>query len=224
MIRVKEVSVIGDDGEHLGTIPTEEALSMAEDRDMDLVEVAANSNPPVCRIMDFGKHKYKASKKAHEAKKNQKIVHVKEVKFRPNTDQHDFDFKLKHVQRFLEAGDKAKVVIFFKGREIVHREFGQRVLERVAKQTEDIAVIEQTAKQEGRTLVMILAPKSFKTKKGSPSKNPKPAVEKTEVKSEVKTDAPKPAEVKAEVKTDVPETQETSAEPSTEAVVPNNES
>jgi len=205
MIRVKEVSVIGDDGEHLGTIPTEEALSMAEDRDMDLVEVAANSNPPVCRIMDFGKHKYKASKKAHEAKKNQKIVHVKEVKFRPNTDQHDFDFKLKHVQRFLEDGDKAKVVIFFKGREIVHREFGQRVLERVALQTEDIAVIEQTAKQEGRTLVMILAPKSFKTKKGSPSKNPKPVV------------------VKTEVKTDVPETQEASAEPSTEVVVPNNE-
>ena len=210
MIRVKEVSVIGDDGEHLGTIPTEEALSMAEDRDMDLVEVAANSNPPVCRIMDYGKHKYKASKKAHEAKKNQKIVHVKEVKFRPNTDQHDFDFKLKHVQRFLENGDKAKVVIFFKGREIVHREFGQKVLERVAEQTEDIAVIEQTAKQEGRTLVMILAPKSFKTKKGSPSKNPKPAVD------------------KVKEKTDVPETQaapkKTSEETSTEAVVPNNES
>jgi translation initiation factor IF-3 len=223
MIRVKEVSVIGDDGEHLGTIPTEEALSMAEDRDMDLVEVAANSNPPVCRIMDFGKHKYKASKKAHEAKKNQKIVHVKEVKFRPNTDQHDFDFKLKHVQRFIEAGDKAKVVIFFKGREIVHREFGQRVLERVAKQTEDIAVIEQTAKQEGRTLVMILAPKSFKTKKGSPSKNPKPAIEKTGAKSEEKKDASESAVDKTEVKTDVPESQAASAEPSTEAVVPNNE-
>ena len=210
MIRVKEVSVIGDDGEHLGTIPTEEALSMAEDRDMDLVEVAANSNPPVCRIMDYGKHKYKASKKAHEAKKNQKIVHVKEVKFRPNTDQHDFDFKLKHVQRFLENGDKAKVVIFFKGREIVHREFGQKVLKRVAEQTEDIAVIEQTAKQEGRTLVMILAPKSFKTKKGSASKTSKPAVD------------------KSEEKTDVPETQaapkKTSEETSTEVVVPNNES
>lgn len=209
MIRVKEVSVIGDDGEHLGTIPTEEALSMAEDRDMDLVEVAPNSNPPVCRIMDYGKHKYKASKKAHEAKKNQKIVHVKEVKFRPNTDQHDFDFKLKHVQRFLENGDKAKVIIFFKGREIVHREFGQKVLERVAEQTEDIAVIEQTAKQEGRTLVMILAPKALKSKKGSPSKNPKPAVDKTEEKTEQKTDAP--------------ETQEALEESSTEAVVPNNE-
>jgi len=206
MIRVKEVSVIGDDGEHLGTIPTEEALSIAEDKGMDLVEVAANSNPPVCRIMDYGKHKYKASKKAHEAKKNQKVVHVKEVKFRPNTDQHDFDFKLKHVQRFLENGDKAKVVIFFKGREIVHREFGQKVLERVAEQTENIAVIEQSAKQEGRTLVMILAPKSFKSKKGSQSKAPKPTVDKTEK------------------KTNVPEAQEATEKSSTEAVVPNSES
>ena len=178
MIRVKEVSVIGDDGESLGTIPTEEAISMAEDRSLDLVEVAPNANPPVCRIMDYGKHKYKASKKAHEAKKNQKIVHVKEVKFRPNTDQHDFDFKLKHVQRFLENGDKAKVVIFFKGREIIHREFGQRVLERVAEKTEDIAIIEQSAKQEGRTLVMILAPKNVKSKKGTQLTVPKPPVTK----------------------------------------------
>ena len=172
MIRVKEVSVILDDGEALGTIPTEEAIAMAEDRNLDLVEVAPNSNPPVCRIMDYGKHKYKASKKAHEAKKNQKVVHVKEVKFRPNTDQHDFDFKLKHVQRFLENGDKAKVVIFFKGREIVHREFGQKVLERIAEKTEEIAVIEQEAKQEGRTLVMVLAPKNTKSKKGTQPKNP----------------------------------------------------
>ena len=166
MIRVREVSVIDDDGESLGTLPTEEALSLAQDRDMDLVEVAPNANPPVCRIMDYGKHKYKASKKAHEAKKKQKIIHLKEVKFRPNTDQHDFDFKLRNVHRFLENGDKAKVVIFFKGREIVHREFGMRVLQRVAEATEEDAIIEQQAKQEGRTLVMILAPKNSKTKKG----------------------------------------------------------
>jgi translation initiation factor IF-3 len=113
MIRVREVSVIDDDGEHIGTLPTEEALNMARDQDLDLVEVAPNANPPVCRIMDYGKHKYKASKKAHEAKKKQKIIHLKEVKFRPNTDIHDFDFKLRNVQRFLENGDKAKVVIFF---------------------------------------------------------------------------------------------------------------
>ena len=166
MIRVREVSVIGDDGEPLGTLPTEEALSIARDQDLDLVEVAPTANPPVCRIMDYGKHKYKASKKAHEAKRKQKIIHVKEVKFRPNTHRHDFDFKMRNVTRFLENGDKAKVVIFFKGREIVHREFGMRVLERVVEATEDTAVIEQQAKQEGRTLVMILAPKNTKTKKG----------------------------------------------------------
>ena len=166
MIRVREVSVIGDDGEPIGTLPTGEALNMARDQDLDLVEVAPAANPPVCRIMDYGKHKYKASKKAHEAKKKQKVIHVKEVKFRPNTDKHDFDFKLRNVHRFLGNGDKAKVVIFFKGREIVHREFGMKVLERVADATQEVAVIEQQAKQEGRTLVMILAPKNTKTKKG----------------------------------------------------------
>ena len=202
MIRVQEVSVIGDDGKSLGTIPTEEAISMAEDRSLDLVEVNPNANPPVCRILDYGKQKYKASKKAHEAKKNQKVVHVKEVKFRPNTDQHDFDFKLKHVQRFLENGDKAKVVIFFKGREIIHREFGQRVLERVAEKTEDIAIIEQSAKQEGRTLVMILAPKNVKTKKGTQLQVPKPAVTKN---------------------TDANEEKLPSEELGTKAAVPNNE-
>ena len=166
MIRVREVSVIGDDGEPIGTLPTGEALDMARDQDLDLVEVAPTANPPVCRIMDYGKHKYKASKKAHEAKKKQKVIHVKEVKFRPNTNKHDFDFKLRNVHRFLGNGDKAKVVIFFKGREIVHREFGMKVLERVADATQEVAVIEQQAKQEGRTLVMILAPKNTKTKKG----------------------------------------------------------
>ena len=183
MIRVREVSVVDDDGESLGVMPTEEALSLAQDRDLDLVEVAPNANPPVCRIMDYGKHKYKASKKAHEAKKKQKVIHLKEVKFRPNTDQHDFDFKLRNVIRFLENGDKAKVVIFFKGREIVHREFGMRVLQRVADATEEHAVIEQQAKQEGRTLVMILAPKNTKTKKGGSVKAqvaPEPAVASTE--------------------------------------------
>ena len=190
MIRVREVSVIGDDGESIGTIPTEEALSMAEEQNMDLVEVSPNSNPPVCRIMDYGKHKYKASKKAHEAKKKQKIIHVKEVKFRPNTDQHDFDFKLRNVLRFLENGDKAKVVIFFKGREIVHRECGMKVMERVAEATEETAVIEQQAKQEGRTLVMILAPKNTKTKKGGTLKA-QPVSKPAEVPTE------KPAEVPA---------------------------
>ena len=159
MIRVKEVAVIGTDGEQMGTFPTREAITLAQDQDMDLVEVSPNANPPVCRIMDWGKHKYKQNKRAHEAKKNQKIIHLKEVKFRPNTDQHDFNFKVKHVQRFLEAGDKAKVVIFFKGREIVHRDGGERVLKRVAEAMEEFGTIEQNSKQEGRTLTMILVPK-----------------------------------------------------------------
>ncbi len=165
MIRVKEVSLIGDDGEQLGILPTEEALAIAEGRNLDLVEVAPTAVPPVCRIMDYGKFKYKQSKRAHEAKKNQKVVHLKEVKFRPNTDQHDFNFKLKHVVRFIEAGDKVKVVIFFKGREIVHREGGERVLKRVIEATEEIAAVESLPKQEGRMLVMILVPKG--KKKGS---------------------------------------------------------
>jgi translation initiation factor IF-3 len=164
MIRVKEVSVIGPDGEQMGTFPTREAITLAQDQEMDLVEVSPNANPPVCRIMDWGKHKYKQNKRAHEAKKNQKIIHLKEVKFRPNTDQHDFNFKVKHVQRFLEAGDKAKVVIFFKGREIVHREGGEKVLKRVAEAMEEHGIIEQPPKQEGRHMTMILIPKGSKKK------------------------------------------------------------
>ncbi len=164
MIRVKEVSLIGIDGEQMGVYPTQQALSMAQEQDLDLVEVSPFANPPVCRVMDYGKFKYKQSKRAHEAKKNQKIVHVKEVKFRPNTDQHDYDFKLKHARRFLEAGDKVKVVIFFRGREIVHRENGQKLLGRVNQDLEELAQVEQQSKQEGRTLCMIFAPKALKKK------------------------------------------------------------
>ena len=164
MIRVREVSLIGNDGEQLGVFPTQEAINMAEEKDQDLVEVAPNSTPPVCRIMDYGKFKYQQSKRAHEAKKKQKIIHVKEVKLRPNTDQHDYDFKLKNAFRFLESGDKVKVLVFFRGREIVHRENGQKLLTRVTETLEDIAVVEQEPKQEGRTLCMIFAPKSLKKK------------------------------------------------------------
>ena len=164
MIRVREVSLIGNDGEKLGVFPTQEALNMAEEKDQDLVEVAPNSSPPVCRIMDYGKFKYQQSKRAHEAKKKQKIIHVKEVKLRPNTDKHDYDFKLKNAFRFLESGDKVKVLVFFRGREMVHRENGQRLLERVTETLEDMAVIEQEAKQEGKTLCMIFAPKFLKKK------------------------------------------------------------
>ena len=160
-IGVREVRVVGDDGEQLGVLATRDALAQAKEQGLDLVEVAPKSRPPVCRIMDYGKHLYKQSKRAHEAKKNQKIIHLKEVKFRPNTDQHDFDFKIKHVQRFLEAGDKAKVVIFFKGREIVHKENGARLLKRITVAVEEFAAVEQETKHEGRTLTMIFAPKNM---------------------------------------------------------------
>ncbi|MEC7641090.1 MAG: translation initiation factor IF-3 [Nitrospinota bacterium] len=162
MIRVREVTVINDEGESMGVFPTRDALLMAQEQNLDLVEVAPFANPPVCKVMDYGKFKYKQSKRAHEAKKGQKIVHLKEVKFRPNTDAHDYDFKLKHVQRFLEQGDKAKVVIFFKGREIIHLGNGQKILNRVVAATEDFGVVEQLPKKEGRTLVMVLAPKAKK--------------------------------------------------------------
>jgi len=127
------------------------------------VEVAPGADPPVCRIMDYGKHKYRLSKRAHEAKKNQKITHVKEIKFRPKTGVHDYDFKVRNIVKFLGAGDKVKVVIFFKGREIVHRDQGEAILQRVIEDTDECGVIEQTSRQEGRTLMMILAPKKSKT-------------------------------------------------------------
>jgi translation initiation factor IF-3 len=162
MIRAKEVSVIAENGDPLGTMSVPEAIALAKDQEMDLVEVAPNAVPPVCRVMDYGKFKYRQSKRAHEAKKNQKIIHLKEVKFRPTTDEHDYDFKLKHVRRFIEAGDKVKVVIFFRGREIVHRNKGQDILDRIVKETEETTIVEQSSKQEGRTLMMVLAPNTKK--------------------------------------------------------------
>ena len=164
MIRVKEVNVVGDNGDQLGVLLTQDAINMAQDRNLDLVEVAPNSNPPVCRVMDYSKFKYQQSKRAQEAKKKQKTIHVKEVKFRPNTDQHDYDFKLKNALRFLGAGDKVKILVFFRGREIVHRENGQKLLARVKETLGDMAVVEQEPKQEGKTLCMIFAPKGLKKK------------------------------------------------------------
>lgn len=163
MIKVSEVHVIDAQGDPLGTLSIAEAISIAEEKGMDLVEVAPGASPPVCRIMDYGKHKYRLSKRAHEAKKNQKVTHVKEIKFRPKTGIHDYDFKVRNIVKFLGSGDKVKVVIFFKGREIVHRDQGEAILQRVIDDTLEIGVIEQTSRQEGRTLMMILAPKKNKT-------------------------------------------------------------
>lgn len=126
---------------------------------MDLVEVAPTETPPVCKIMDYGKYRYKLNKKAHEAKRKQKIVHVKEIKIRPKTEEHDYQFKLKHVNRFLADGNKAKITVMFRGREIVHLSIGENILKRIVEETKEVADVEQFPKREGKNLTLILAPK-----------------------------------------------------------------
>jgi translation initiation factor IF-3 len=157
-IRVREVRVIADDGSQLGIIPTDEALRRAEEKGLDLVEVQPMARPPVCKIMDYGKFKYEQKRKAAEMKKKQKVIEVKEVKFRPKTGIHDFDTKVRHLREFLGEGDKAKVTIMFRGREIVHPEIGQDVLKRVAEAISDIAQVELAPRMEGRSMFMVVAP------------------------------------------------------------------
>ena len=153
-----DVQVIASDGENLGVISTNEAISMAKNQGLDLIEIAPNANPPVCKIMDYGKFKYSEQKKAHGAKVKQKQVSVKEIKFRPSTDQGDYEIKLKNLIKFLNSGDKVKVTIKFRGREMIHQQFGTRLLERVKTDLEDYGKIEQFPKLEGRQLVMVLSP------------------------------------------------------------------
>ena len=152
--------MIAADGSQLGVLPISEALRIAGESDLDLVEVSSKSDPPVCRLMDYGKFKYQQRKKAHEAKKKQAVVHVKEVKFRPKTDEHDFQFKLRHIERFLKDGLKAKVTVIFRGRELSHPEIGRRILARVAEEAEEWGALELAPKFEGRTMVMVLSPRS----------------------------------------------------------------
>ena len=159
-IRVREVRVVSPEGEQLGVLPISQALEQAVQRGLDLVEVAPEASPPVCRIMDFGKYKYLQARRQKEARKKQTIIQVKEVKMGPKTDAHDFDFKARHVRRFLEDGNKAKVTVRFKGREMAHTELGWKILNRMAQTVSDLAVIEHHPKMEGRMLTMILAPKS----------------------------------------------------------------
>ncbi len=159
-IRAREVRVITGEGEQLGILPISEALRIAGERELDLVEVAPEAAPPVCRIMDFGKFKYQQSRRAKDARKKQTIIQVKEVKMGPKTDEHDFQFKARHVRRFLEEGNKAKVTIRFRGREMAHTELGRKLLDRISHDMADIATIESHAKLEGRNLVMILTPKA----------------------------------------------------------------
>lgn len=141
-------------------MPLKEAMKISEERGLDLVEVAPNSNPPVCRIMNYGKYKYQQSKRIQEARKHQTVIQVKEVKVRPRTEEHDFQFKLRHVKRFLSEGNKVKICILFRGREIAHPEFGREMLNRFIEGVKDIMVLEQAPRLEGRNMVMILAPKS----------------------------------------------------------------
>lgn len=159
-IRAREVRVITADGEQFGVLPIAEALRIAAERELDLVEVAPEAAPPVCRIMDFGKFKYQQSRRAKDARKKQTIIQVKEVKMGPKTDEHDYQFKARHVRRFLEDGNKAKVTIRFRGREMAHTELGRRLLDKMSQDLADIATIESHAKLEGRNLVMILTPKA----------------------------------------------------------------
>lgn len=154
--------MVSPEGEQLGVLPISQALEQAAQHGLDLVEVAPEANPPVCRIMDFGKYKYLQARRQKEARKKQTIIQVKEVKMGPKTDSHDFDFKAKHVRRFLEDGNKAKVTVRFKGREMAHTELGWKILTRMAEAVADISAIEHSPKMEGRMLSMILSPKTRK--------------------------------------------------------------
>lgn len=158
-IRIPKVRVIGPEGAQLGVMDTVDALRMAKDQyNLDLIEIAPFEKPPVCKIMDYGKYKYQQKKKSQEAKKNQTVIVVKEIKFRPTTDQHDFDVKVRHITRFLTEGNKAKVSIRFRGREMTHTDLGKAVLTRVVTTLGNDAVVEMEPKLEGRTMMMILAP------------------------------------------------------------------
>jgi translation initiation factor IF-3 len=171
------VRLVGEDAEQLGIVPVAEALRMAEERNVDLVEIAPMAQPPVCKLMDYGKFRYREQKKAHEAKLKQKQIQVKEIKFRPGTDEGDYKIKLGKLIQFLEDGDKAKVTLRFRGREMAHQEFGVRLLERVKADLEAVGIVEQFPKLEGRQMVMVLAPK----KKSVPPKA-KPGAKKDAVK------------------------------------------
>ena len=150
---------IDPDGEQLGVLETFDAIRKAEDFGLDLVEVQPNADPPVCKILDYGKFKYEAQKRANEARKKQKIIEVKEIKLRPNIDEHDYQVKMRNVQKFLNAGDKVKVTLRFRGREMAHQELGANVLTRVCEETDEFAKVEAMPKMEGRQMIMVLAPK-----------------------------------------------------------------
>ncbi|MEW6245768.1 MAG: translation initiation factor IF-3 [Nitrospirota bacterium] len=159
-IRVREVRVIGPDGEQLGIMPTPDAFRQAQEMGYDLVEVAPTSQPPVCRIMDYGKYKYELSKKEHQSRRHQKSTQVKEIKLRPRTDKHDLEIKIRQIKGFLAEGNKTKVTLTFRGREMANQEMGRAVINTVIERLADSGTIEYAPRMEGRSLIMIVAPKS----------------------------------------------------------------
>jgi translation initiation factor IF-3 len=158
-INSAKVRLVDEQGEMLGIKSLNDALRVAEDAGLDLVEVSPNADPPVCKILDYGKFRYEEQKKKHEARKKQKTIEVKEIKLRPNIDQHDYDVKMRAVQRFVEGGDKVKVTMRFRGRELAHQDLGMEVLNRVRDQFEELTKVEQFPKMEGRQMIMVLAPR-----------------------------------------------------------------
>ncbi len=163
-----EVRLSGVENEPLGVVSLMEALRMAGELDVDLVEIAATANPPVCRLMDYGKFKYQEQKKAAEAKSKQKVIEVKEIKFRPGTDDGDYNIKVRNIKRFLEDGDKCKITLRFRGREITHQEIGMALLNRMRAELADLIVVEQFPKLEGRQMIMMIAPGKKKSGGGAP--------------------------------------------------------
>ncbi|MBO9464503.1 translation initiation factor IF-3 [Tropicibacter sp. R15_0] len=159
-IRAPEIRLIGAEGENVGVVTPARAMDMAEQAGLDLVEISPNANPPVCKIMDYGKFKYEQQKRESEARKKQKTIEVKEVKFRPGTDKHDYDVKMRNVFKFLEGGDKVKVTLRFRGREMAHQQLGRELLERVAEDVKELGKIENMPKMEGRQMVMMIGPLS----------------------------------------------------------------
>ena len=157
-IRAPEIRLIGAEGENVGVVSPQRGMELAEQAGLDLVEISPNAPPPVCKIMDFGKFKYEQQKRESEARKKQKVIEVKEVKFRPNTDTHDYDVKMRNVFKFLENGDKVKVTLRFRGREMAHQNLGRELLERVAEDVKEIGKVENMPKMEGRQMVMMIGP------------------------------------------------------------------
>ncbi|MDD4570381.1 MAG: translation initiation factor IF-3 [Tepidanaerobacteraceae bacterium] len=163
-IKAREVRLIGADGNQLGIMPLNEALRLAQEAQLDLVKIASDARPPVCKVMDFGKFKYEQSKREKEARKNQKIINIKEIRMNPNIDDHDFGVRLKNTLKFLKDGDKVKVSIRFRGRQMAHTKLGEQVLNKMAENINELGIVERAPKLEGRNMIMILSPKQTTVK------------------------------------------------------------